>query len=184
LQSSTEAFGAYREAILALLQVEERETASIRQATASAAAVEARARGQLAEQQQVFSQAAREADEAQLLVDQVRSTLRLPVPTPLGATASRGGRSRLVEVRAEIRGVADWARDSNTRAESLMRSLNRLARQVPAEPPLRTDDPPLPVEAVEARASTGSRSRSVPTIVGLLALVVALAVIAAFFIIR
>jgi hypothetical protein len=130
-----EDFDHFVEALAALATIDKRHRDALRRAVELSAESEELARVQVADQQRMYDQAERDALGAQRLLAELRSVLGLseavdPTETPLS-----GNPPQLVQIRAEIRDVAQWTEGSMITAESLIRTRERLRKAPPTAPP-------------------------------------------------
>lgn len=164
-----EAFSQYREAMSALLAVDERKREALRNAVRTASAAEAEVKSSLAAQQRMYDRAAADADQAQRLLSEVANLLGIHDDFT-GALAPQASRPpALIELRNRIHEVYKWADEAKPAAESLLRSRGRLSRRIAAVEP-----PP-----VRRPGSAARRSPAVAAaIVGVLIVVVIVIVVA------
>jgi hypothetical protein len=145
--TSDDRFTAYVEALNALSTVEPRQRDALRRAIESAAAAEDEAKAQLADQQRMYDRAGQDAQDAERLLADLRSMLGLTPAAAAGPTPEAGIPPQLVEIRGQIREVAQWATDTKPTVESLLRTRARLARAptpVQSAPALAPVVPPAP----------------------------------------
>lgn len=174
--SSDELYRNYVEALSALSAVEARHREALRKAVEAAAAAESRAKTEMADQQRMYDRAGRDALEAERLLTELRLMLghargEQPAPTP-----SAGAPPQLVQIRSQISDVAQWATESTSTAESLLRTRARLAKvERPSAPaPARPiDREPAPVR--KSAISTGAVIALLVAIATLTAIVLVLA---------
>ncbi|WP_250281899.1 hypothetical protein [Frankia sp. CiP1_Cm_nod2] len=162
-------FAQYAEALNTLGSVDNRRRDALRRAVETATAAENKARTRRADQQRMYDRAAKDADDADRLLSDLRCVLGLPdavvsAGTPRSGTPRPGTPPRLVEIRGQIREVAQWATEARPVAESLLRTQARLARAAPA-----------PAKPAPPRVATPPASRGVPG--GVIAAVVALVIL-------
>lgn len=169
--SSPDRFDSYVEALNALSTVEHRHRDALRKAVESAAAAEDRAKAQRADQQRMYDRAGQDARDAERLLAELRSMLGLPPPTA-APTPQAGGSPQLMQIRGQIRDVAQWATATKPTVESLLRTRDRLAKAPPAVQPAPT---PSPIEP-----STPPKKRSIGITVVIAALIVIAIVVILF----
>lgn len=135
MSESTETYDRYIEALSALATVDARQSQALRKAVEASNAAEAQLAHQHAEQQRMYDKAAKDADEAAQSLEDLRALLGLPPWSQPAQTPHSGTPPTLVALRAQIREVAAWARESKPVAESLLRTKARITAQPPAPKP-------------------------------------------------
>lgn len=159
--SSDDRFGGYVEALSALSTVEQRQREALRKAIESAAATEDEAKAQLADQQRMYDRAGQDAQDAERLLADLRSMMGLTPAATTAPTPQVGTPPHLVQIRGQIREVAQWATETKPTVESLLRTRDRLARApvqaapAPAPAPVVPAAPPKkrPVAVIAAAAA-------------------------------
>lgn len=124
--SNDEPYDNYVEALSALSAVENRQRDALRKAVEASTAAENRAKSLLADQQRMYDRARQDALDAERLLAGLRSMLGLPREANAASSPRPGTPPRLVQIRAEIREIAQWATESTSTAESLLRTRERL----------------------------------------------------------
>ncbi|SEQ08345.1 hypothetical protein SAMN05421756_102434 [Microlunatus flavus] len=97
----------------------------------------------------MYGRSAQEAKDVERQLAELRTLLGLP-PEPADDSVSEAqAPTSLVEIRGQIRDVAQWATDASSTAESLLRSRARLAT---APPPAVFAPLPAPLPAPRAKS--------------------------------
>lgn len=147
------AFDVYAEALRALDSMDSRQRDAVRRSVEAVAEAKNAAKKRLADQQRMFDRAAADAGDAERLLLALHATLgvspRSSAPTP---TTQSGTAPTLVEVRAQIRDVAQWASDTKPIAESLLRTRARLEKASKRSQAVQPAAPPTPVPAAPKRS--------------------------------
>jgi hypothetical protein len=142
--SDSDLFSRYVEALSALSSVESLQRDALRKAVESANAVETQAKTQMADQQRMYDRTSRDAHDTERLLAELRSMLGTAATPPIALTPPTGTPPQLVQIRGQIRDVAQWATDTKPTVESLLRTRDRLAKT--PQPVLPTPAPkPTPV---------------------------------------
>lgn len=131
------AFAQYVEALTVLATVDDRRCAALRKAVEDAAATESQAKAAIADQQRMYVRAARDIDDAERALVELRSVGGFPSePVPAAEPASHESPPSLATIRGTVAEVAMWVAETRPVLESLLRSRDRLARAQPQAPPV------------------------------------------------
>ena len=127
-------YAEYTEALSALSSVDSLQREALRKAVEDATAAEEQARTAMAAQQRMYDRAGKDADEANRLLDEVRTMLAAPRST-IAPGPRAGDTPPLAELRGVIAEVTRWAAETKPVVESLLRSRSRLTHAgVPTQP--------------------------------------------------
>jgi hypothetical protein len=167
--SESDLFGSYVEALNALGTVENRQRDALRKAVEGATAIKERAKAQMAEQQRMYDQAGKDANDAERLLADLRSMLGLAQAVTAAATPQAGTPPQLVQIRGEVLHVADWATETRSTAESLLRTRERLVKAAELVEP---NPPPAPAQVAKAASPRRPRVEVIAAIALLVAIVI------------
>jgi hypothetical protein len=146
--ASEELFANYAEALAALSTVEARHREALRKAVEASAATENQAKSEMANQQRMYDRAGKDAIEAERHLAELRTMLGIRRDTLPGSSPSAGMPPPLAQIRAHIGEISQWATESVSTAESLLRTRERLRRAPRPTPP----PPALPIDREATRA--------------------------------
>lgn len=163
--SSNDLFDSYVEALNALSSVESHRRDALRRAVETASATKDRAKTQMADQQRMYDRAGKDVQDAERLLAELRSMLGMTRPVVTAPNPHERTPPQLVEIRAHIGAVAQWATETRSVAESLLRTKARLANA------------PKPVVPARAPAAVVQAPRPKKIPVGVIAIIVTLIIV-------
>lgn len=142
-------FDQYVEALSGLATVDGRRRDALRKAVESAGAAGDQAKARTDAQQRMYDRAAKDAADADRVLEELREMLGTPRVEAVSPSAPADPPPTLAELRARIDEVARWAADKKPVAESLLRTKARLAAvPEPTAPPPPAPRPPAPAREV------------------------------------